>query len=607
MLRSAAATLCATVLVGGCASPVATDAPPPATGGPGPGITAPTETPIATGAATTGAQSPPLATPNGPDLDAHPLVWFTPHPEVRLPDFMKGSSDYFGLFAADSEWTTAAARTQVFKFYDNLGLGREPTDDEFRTAFAGVRDRGLAVALELGPLPHPLAGGSNTDCGDGVEGFSGPFAVQTVQRIKALGDRVDLVAFDEPFAHGQLYEGPNACRWSADKVAAEVVDFVRALREVFPDVVVGDIEPAWAGPLVGAVEVGAWLDAYATAAGEPLGFFHLDVDWARDGWQATAREIEAAVRARGVPFGIIYNGGEEANSDTEWLQLSAERAYEFEQTFGGDPDHVVFQSWHFYPTRALPDSDPAAFTGLINRYFGERTMIELAGPAQAALKTVAGAPVAGAPLALLAQPLDGPLQTLTLDGIVPVGAERAVVVVRVNSEGAGPAPAELNIHEVSYSEDGGQINAVHNPRFRQGLDGWVPFGDGSATVVATHQGTGRMLHVAASPTQSLHIDSIEFDVTPGASFGFEVGAGVPIESADSAYIALIFLATTEIERHILPLAPQPIEVGRVVTDAAGMIELDDSAVEPGRYRLTVDYDGDMQHWPALLERETTIE
>jgi hypothetical protein len=38
-----------------------------------------------------------------------------------------------------------------------------------------------------------------------------------------------------------------------------------------------------------------------------------------------------------------------------------------------------------------------------------------------------------------------------------------------------------------------------------------------------------------------------------------------------------------------------------------MIELDDSAVEPGRYRLTVDYDGDMQHWPALLERETTIE
>ena len=609
MLRCATTPLCAIVLAAGCASPVVTNAPQPTIADPSPGSTAPAETATATSAATgrpdSGVESP--ATPAAPDLSARPLIWFTPHPETRLPDFMKGSSDYFELFAEGSPWSTAADRVHVFKVYDNLGVARESTDDEIRTVLSALGDRNIAFALELGPLPHPLGGGSNTECGDGVEGFAAPFTLDIVERITSLGGQVDFVAFDEPFAHATLYDGPNACGWSSERVGTEIVEFVRALRELQPHVIVGDIEPAWNGPLVGAAEIGSWLDAYAAAAGEPLGFFHLDVDWTRDNWQTVAREVEDAVRARDVPFGIIYNGGEGASSDAEWLQRSAERAYEFEQRLGGNPDHVIFQSWHFYPTRVLPDSDPAAFTGLVNRYFGERTVIELVGPQQALLKTVAGAPVAGATVTLRSLALDGAPQTLVLDGSVPPGAQRAVVVVRVNSEEAGPGRADLDIHEVSYSEDGGQTNAVRNPRFRRGLDGWVPFGEGNATVVASDQGAGRMLQLTASPRESLHVDSFEFDITPGGSFLFEVSAAVPVESADSAYIALIFLAGTEIERHILALAPQPFDVGQLVSDAAGAIAFDTTALGPGRHRLAIDYDGDMQRWPASLEVELTLD
>jgi hypothetical protein len=360
MMRSLASLLCTAALLAACAT-----APPDVT----PATSLPASTgPQESGATTDhpsasvtvpGASAASATPPDGGhvNLDAHPLVWFTPHPYVRLPDFNKGSTDYFDLFAPDSAWTTAAGRVQVFKLYDGLALGREPTDQELLTVIQGVRQRSLALAFELGPLPHPDGGGSNTDCGRGVEGYSAPFSLDIIRRVVALGGRVDLVAFDEPLAHGHYYDGPNACGWPIEHVASEVFGFVRSLRAIAPDVIVGDIEPAWIQPNIGAAEIGAWLDAYAAVSGERFGFFHLDLDWHRADWPALAVDVERTVRDRGVPSGIIYNGGEDATSNAEWLQLAADRAYQFEQLAGGRPDQVVFQSWHYYPTRVLPETD----------------------------------------------------------------------------------------------------------------------------------------------------------------------------------------------------------------------------------------------------------
>jgi hypothetical protein len=35
---------------------------------------------------------------------------------------------------------------------------------------------------------------------------------------------------------------------------------------------------------------------------------------------------------------------------------------------GSPPDDAVFQSWHPHPTRALPETDPDAFTSVILDY-----------------------------------------------------------------------------------------------------------------------------------------------------------------------------------------------------------------------------------------------
>jgi hypothetical protein len=580
----------AAILLASCTnagSPVMTDAATSGTGEPA--------TPSTTATTTPTTSSLPAV-----DLSARPMIWFAPHPAVDLPGFVKGSADYFDLFAAGSDWWSSASRVHAFKIYDQIGLAREPTDDELLRVIDGLNDLGIPLAMELGALPpHPGFGpiGAAGECGEGIEGFAGVVAVQTVQRIADLGGAVALVAFDEPLAHGHFYEGENACSWSVERVAEEVAAFVVMLRDVAPDIVVGDIEPAWVEPEIGADEIAVWLDTYEEAAGEPLGFFHLDVDWARPGWPEVAREIEDVVRLRNVPFGIIYNGGDATGSDAEWVQLSAERAHTFEQEWGGVPDHVVLQSWHFHPQRVLPADDPTTFTGLIGRYLGPRTVVEAEvgdGVVDGRVATTEGDTMPGAVVTVTAQPLDGARQVLVIEGVVPEGAELGEVGIRINTEGAGPGPADLRIYQVGYSEADAPGNRVPDPDF-----GYLAqFDIDGVEVVASDSGAGTMLRLTADPDGEINLGSDRFAVTPGARYRFTVEAAVPEGSAGAGYAGVVFLAGAELERHTVPLAPRAGTVGTVTTDELGRFQVAVSDLAPGRHRIVASYPGDLRSWPS---------
>lgn len=568
-------------------SPETTDAATSATGR--------HETPSTTATTTTTTSSSPAV-----HLAARPMIWFAPHPAVDLPGFVKGSDDYFDLFAAGSDWSSAADQLHAFKIYDQIGLAREPTNEEFLRVIDGLRDRGIPLAMELGALPpHPGFGpiGAAGECGEGIEGFAGVVAVQTVQRIADLGGSVALVAFDEPLAHGHFYEGENACSWSVERVAAEVAAFVAMLREVEPGIVVGDIEPAWVGPEINADDIAVWLDAYEAAAGESLGFFHLDVDWTRPGWPEVAREIEDVVRSRNVPFGIIYNGGDDTGSDAEWVQLSAERAHTYEQEWGGLPDHVVLQSWQFHPQRVLPEDDPATFTGLIGRYLGRRTAVEAEvgeGTVNGRVVTIQGDPVPMASVSVTAQPLDGARQMLVIEGVVPEGAELGEVGIRINTEGAGPGPADLRIYQVGYTEADEPGNRVSDPDF-----GYLAqFDIDGVDVVASDTGDGTMLRLAADPDAEINLGSERFAVNPGAQYRFIVEAAVPEGSAGAGYAGVVFLAGAELERHTVPLAPVAETVGTVTADEEGRFRVAVSDLAPGRHRIVASYSGDLRSWPS---------
>jgi hypothetical protein len=570
------------------------------------GTTPPTSPPNPSGviatAAPSGASGNPA--PAVPDLTTRPLVWFAPLPPLRLGlPFADGSIDYFDLFAPNASWTSAAGHVHVFTIYASWVMNYA-TDEQLRQVIEGVRARGMALALEMGGL-MPKDG-----CGMGVEGFDA--GLEPIQKIEAAGGIVSLLSLDEVYAFGHLFTGPGACRWSVDRVAAEVASFVRAVKTAHPAMLVGDTEPLWSD--VSPADLGAWWDAYRRASGAPFDFVHLDADWSLGYWPDHAVAATAQARTRGIAATLIYNGGA-ASSDRAWNSLARAHIDAYEAGIGGRPDHVVFQSWMDHPDLVLPDSDPTTFTGLIRQYFAPRSVIAL-NPVDVDdgrprvsgwLRSAGGDPIAGGTIGLTATPIDGAYQVSGLNGLVPAGATRAVIGLRANIEGVGPGPVHLSVYELRYTQGASGRNRVPDPRFARGLAGWPADGSARVRVLASDHGSGRMLRIDATSKQRLLITSAEFPVTAGAAYRFSAAVRVSASSAGNAYLAVIFLNDTEVARERMALSPRPITLGRfATTTVAGEFVAAGLKLEPGRYRLSVTYFGDIDHWPSTTETSMTI-
>jgi hypothetical protein len=117
------------------------------------------------------------------------------------------------------------------------------------------------------------------------------------------------------------------------------------------------------------------VDAYKAIVGEDLGFLHMDLDYTRPDWPQTTEEIETYLQTRDIEFGIIYFGNWNDRSDEAWLSNTGERVKAYELVAGGQPDHVVFQSWHDHPDRTLPETEPYTFTWFVNAYFEDRSVL----------------------------------------------------------------------------------------------------------------------------------------------------------------------------------------------------------------------------------------
>ncbi|MCU0506610.1 MAG: hypothetical protein MUE82_12750, partial [Chloroflexi bacterium] len=227
-----------------------------------------------------------------------PQVWFAPLAPIP-PQWWRpyiGATDWKALFAADAPWPQVAGRTHVFKYYTEWidpGTKGGPTDAEMRREVAALKARDIAIAIEAGPLIEQ-------ECGGG-EGFGGGAAdvLRIIRRIVAAGGTVRYIALDEPVAGGAVNDAKDGCDWPLERTAHQVADFVRGVHAVYPSIVIGDIEP-W--PYVSTELLGRWLDAYEAAAGSPLPFLHLDLDWQALGtdWPARARAVAQDARSHGT-------------------------------------------------------------------------------------------------------------------------------------------------------------------------------------------------------------------------------------------------------------------------------------------------------------------
>jgi hypothetical protein len=312
-----------------------------------------------------------------------------------------GSEDFMDLFVPGAAWSGAAGHLHVFKLYGEW-VAYHATEAELRQAVEAIRDRGLALAVEAGPLDPPA------ECGQGIEGFAGTDEGRLIaRRLLEAGGRIDLIALDEPLFFASIYSGPKACRWEPDLVASEVGEYIGVMRGYFPDLVVGDTEPL-AGDSSPASYT-AWLEAFRRVNGFDLAFLHMDIDWGRPTWPAEVKAIEDFGRTFGVPVGIIYNGNFQDPTDEAWLSIAGERVRRYEDQTAGQPEHVLFQSWNDKPDHALPDSEPYSFTGFVRAYFGDRESLGLR-------REGAGANIAYQKVARVSSAFNGQSGAFAVDG-----------------------------------------------------------------------------------------------------------------------------------------------------------------------------------------------
>ena len=431
--------------------------------------TLPPATPTTTATFTPTATVAPTATPYPtPDLSPRPLVWFSPMPPLKVLDSrpFTGSDDFMQLFMPEAAWAQAAEQVHVFKLYgewvEDVPWTVHASDAELEQVIQDLSRRGIALAVEMGPLDP------TSNCGQGIEGFATIQAgVNIARRIRDAGGTLRYVAFDEPFAFASIYDGPNACQWSAENVAQEVLQFEQAIQAIFPQVIFGDTEPLWSW--AGEVEhLQGWIDAYQAVTGKPLGFLHLDLDFRRADWAQDALALETYAREHGVEFGMIYMGDPDASTDEAWLSQAGERVLAYETEGGGQPDHILFQSWHDHPDRVLPETEPYTWTWFISTYFGDRSSLgyrregsgaNLAlGKAVIATRSLPDQPPSGAvdgSMALWWGAGDFPMQWIQIDLGQPetIGTIRLVVT---------QYPAGDTIHQIWVGASQDQLYMLHS-------------------------------------------------------------------------------------------------------------------------------------------------
>jgi hypothetical protein len=600
-MRNAVVLLAIAVLIlSACAPQAAPTAavPPPPSETPTPSATpAPTETPTRV-------------------IPITGQIWFAPfmygQPAAPWQEGY-GAVDYLDLFSDDAPWETASSRVHVFKAYmyafDRLN------DSQLRRIVTNLNRRGIAIALETQPLSR------SGDCGfSEAFAYAGDAVSETLKRLRRfrrLGGEVRFLAMDEPLTFGKL-PSPEGCGLSVEQVAWEVFNYVRGVKDEFPDIIIGDIEYSGAG----VEDVKDFIEAYYQVSGEYLPFLHWDVDWQEriswwnvdwkqnrflwPQWPEPAKDLEIYCRERGIRFGMIYNGNLDAFSDMEWLKQAEEHMAMYE-SLGGKPDHIIFQSWHMYPKHLLPESNPNSFTHLINRYFDIRTMLVLqvdSASSQRALfgklTDISGEPISGAPVEIWVKPLAGTgiLAKYTITGSVPSGAKQAVVGFRVNTECSCNGDSEFYLYEVRYEESDG-IQRVPNGDFSQGLQGWSYITKNTVHLLSRDLASGLMLQVRARPEQEATINSARFSVTGGATYTVTFVARVaPSSSVDAGYFGIFFLTgSSELERKMLPIEPAFLTYD-ILTSPHGDFRLDLSEVQTVPLMIQGKFEGDNTHWPA---------
>jgi hypothetical protein len=281
-------------------------------------------------------------------------LWFSPGDDLEVQG-MIGHPDFFRLFEEPSTWPTGLAQTKVFQFRAPY-LARKPK--ESANDFAFLKRHHVAIAAAMTVLPAET-------CGQGIEGTLPRKNIADYPRRIRLDAGIDLdyVVMDEPLYYGHDYSGVNACSYSIPDVAKGVAESIDAIRHYHPHAQFILVEPVQV-LANGASELADFLDRYKALVGQYPFAVRLDVLWGRP-WRIQLPPFIAMLRARGIPYGVIYNGIGSSSDDESWIASAKQNALEFRSFAPENPGHIVIQTWQRYPLRDVPEGDASTMTGYL--------------------------------------------------------------------------------------------------------------------------------------------------------------------------------------------------------------------------------------------------
>ena len=298
-------------------------------------------------------------------------VWLAGIDPVSGAAKHKGPADYMELFEPGAQWTSAASKIEVFKISTQITL--RGSDAQLRAIIDGLKARHIKLAIEMGFISGP---GGVGNCGYGVEGYILPQSPgNAARRIKALGGQIDYIAMDEPvwFGHAvdRVASGRQGCRFSLEEMTDQISHQVAVMRQYFPDMRVGDVEPISTSRYATAQDphfvedVIAFAHLFEKKTGSKLAFLHADVAWTWP-WNAAMEGMARQARAQGIRFGVICDGDADTGNNNAWVAQAVQRCRSVVADPKTQPDDLIVQSWEPLPTKMLPENDPGSLTYEIN-------------------------------------------------------------------------------------------------------------------------------------------------------------------------------------------------------------------------------------------------
>ncbi|MDE3166187.1 MAG: hypothetical protein KGN36_10295, partial [Acidobacteriota bacterium] len=323
-----------------------------------------------------------------------------------------------------------------------------------------------------------------------------------------------------------------------------------------------------------------------------------DVLWGTPGYLDSLAAVHKMLTGEGVPFGIIYDGNSTDASDAAWIQSATQHMLSVELNLGS-PDLVIFQSWHAYPKKLLPESDADSFPSLIDAYFRARTTLTAAvagGSVQGILTASdSGQALANAPVAISLTPVSGSgVAAVYAAGVTaPPGTQSIIFGARVNMECNCSGAADFLV--TSFLLTGGAAPVTGG--FANQLAGWGVSTPGTPAASAKMESGG--LHVLAAAGQAVMLNSSPLAFTGTGPVTFHVSARVAPQSAGAGYFTAIFLgASGEIARTRIPFAAAELPVAAVATDASGRFTAALPSTPGDSFQVRAGYSGDGATWPS---------